>query len=251
MPDLTIILLLSIILGISYMVETCFGFGSNVIALGLGLLIVPLQMILPVLVLIGILQSFWNMIRSHDRIQWRILLRNIIPLTIPGMALGILLRDHCNETLLVGVLGLFILILAAFEIKVLGSHTAENRPLPLRSAFAFLLTGGIFQGLFASGGPAIVYYAGRKIEDPAEFRSTLSSLWQILNIPLLFSFWASGQISLSTIKLTGFLLPSFFLGALIGTKLSFRGKAFKLATWLMLFFIGAFQTCKSAFYFLK
>ena len=251
MLDNATIFILIFILAFSYATETCLGFGSNVIALSIALFFVPLQTILPVLILIGVLQSFWNMFRSHETIQWRMILINILPVAFPAMILGIFLRDQGNALLLVGLLGFSIVLLATLEIKFLVSYPHEIRPLSFYTATTFVLVGGLFHGLFASGGPPIVYYAGRKITDPSEFRSTLSTLWQILNIPLLFSFWINGQIGLPEIKLSGILLPGFIIGATIGTMLKFKTTTFKLLTWCMLLFVGFAQIGKSIFSFIK
>jgi uncharacterized membrane protein YfcA len=159
-----------------------------------------------------------------------------------GLAAGILLRDYASEILLIAVLGLFIIVTSTLELIALYRSTGVQRvPLSRWISVPVILAGGLFQGLFASGGPPIVYYAGREIDDPAEFRSTLSVLWLILNIALLISMWAAGQARVITLELAALVLPGFIAGVVIGSFIKMKSRAFKAATWGMLLIIGIVQ----------
>jgi len=232
---------LALILVLAHSVETYLGFGSTIIALSLGLFLLPLETLLPVLVTVGILQSAWLIVRWHSHIRWRLILISILPLAAAGMAAGILLRDYASEALLVALLGVFIVVVSTLELIAL--YRSNVRQLPLRRwvTVPVILAGGLFQGLFASGGPPIVYYAGREIDDPAQFRSTLSVLWLILNIALLITLWAGGQAGVLTLELAALVLPGFIAGVVIGSFIKMKSRTFKAATWAMLLIIGIVQ----------
>ena len=237
----TDIAILALILVLANAVETYLGFGSTIIALSLGLFLLPLETLLPLVVTVGILQSAWLIARWHSHIRWRLILVSILPLAAAGMAAGILLRDYASETLLVALLGVFIVVVSTLELIAL--YRSNMRQLPLRRwvAVPVILAGGLFQGLFASGGPPIVYYAGREIDDPAQFRSTLSVLWLILNIALLITLWAGGQAGVLTLELAALVLPGFIAGVVIGSFIKMKSRTFKAATWAMLLIIGIVQ----------
>jgi uncharacterized membrane protein YfcA len=238
----TDIAILALILVLAHSVETYLGFGSTIIALSLGTFLFPIAILLPALVTVGTLQSLWLIIRWHRHIRWRIILVGILPLAAVGLAAGILLRDYAGETLLIMLLGLFIIITSTLElVAMFRSSSAARAPLNRWIAAPIIFAGGLFQGLFASGGPPIVYYAGREIEDAAEFRSTLSVLWLILNLALLGSLWAGGQANLLTLELAALVLPGFITGVIIGSLIKLKSKAFKAATWAMLLIIGIIQ----------
>jgi len=238
-PDIAI---LALILVFAHAVETYLGFGSTIIALSLGIFLFPIDILLPALVTMGTLQSLWLIMRWHRHIRWRIILVGILPLAILGLAAGILLRDYASETLLIVLLGLFIVVTSTLELIALSrSDAASHTPLRRWIAVPVIFAGGLFQGLFAAGGPPIVYYAGRKIDDPAQFRSTLSVLWLILNLALLTSMWAGGQAGVLTLELAALVFPGFIVGIVIGSFIKMKSKAFKAATWAMLLIIGIIQ----------
>ncbi len=241
----TDIAILALILVLAHSVETYLGFGSTIIALSLGIFLFPIETLLPALVTIGSLQSIWLIIRWHRHIRWRIILVSILPLAVVGLAAGILLRGYASETLLIILLGLFIVVTSSLELVALfRSSTAPRKRLRYWIAAPVIFAGGLFQGLFAAGGPPIVYYAGREIEDPAQFRSTLSVLWLILNLALLGSLWAYGQASVITLELAALALPGFIVGVIIGSFIKLEARAFKAATWAMLLLIGIIQLAR-------
>jgi len=237
----TDIAILALILVLGHTVETYLGFGSTIIALSLGIFLFPMETLLPALVTIGSLQSIWLIARWHSHIRWRVILVGILPLSAAGMAAGILLRDYASETLLIAVLGLFIVVTSTLELISLYRSDVRRAPLKYYIAVPVIFIGGLFQGLFASGGPPIVYYAGREIDDPAQFRSTLSVLWLILNLALLITMWAGGQANLLTLELAALVFPGFVIGVVIGSFIKMKSRSFKAATWSMLLIIGIVQ----------
>ena len=57
--DILSLILLAAILIFAHTVETVLGFGATMIAIALGIYILPLDFLLPVLVILAILQSAW------------------------------------------------------------------------------------------------------------------------------------------------------------------------------------------------
>jgi uncharacterized protein len=237
----TDIAILALILVLAHSVETYLGFGSTIIALSLGIFLFPIETLLPALVTIGTLQSVWLIIRWHGHIRWRVILVSILPLAAVGLAAGILLRGYASEILLVALLGIFIVVVSTLELVALYRSNIKQPPLSRWVSAPVIFAGGLFQGLLASGGPPIVYYAGRVIDDPAQFRSTLSVLWLILNLALLISMWAGGQAGVITLELATLVLPGFIAGVVIGSFIKMESRTFKAATWAMLLLIGIAQ----------
>ncbi len=113
-----------------------------------------------------------------------------------------MIRDYANETVLIIVLGAFIILVSAVELIGLYIRKSAAGPLPRYLAVPVILGGGILHGLFATGGPVIVYYAGREIREPQAFLGTLAVLWLILNVVLYATMWISGKCR-SAIAATG------------------------------------------------
>ena len=239
------ILLLALVLVLAQSIETILGFAGTIIALSLGLFIFPLEILLPTLVTIGLLQSTWLIIRWHSHIRWKMLLASILPLAIAGLAAGILVRGYVNANVLMVLLALFIIAISAIELSALFRQGPSAGPLNRFLGWLVVFTGGVFHGLFATGGPIIVYYCGREINDPAQFRSTLSFLWLILGAALMISLWINHQADVRSLQLAAATLPGFILGIVIGSLIHLEAKGFKIMTWSMLLVIGIIQLVKT------
>jgi uncharacterized membrane protein YfcA len=244
-PDITSILLLALILVLAHVVETTLGFGDTIISLAFGLFLFPLEVLLPALVALAILQSTWLVIRWHRQVNWRLLLITILPLAFVGMLGGILIRDYANETALIVLLGVFIVLVSAVELIGLHIRKSAAGPLPRYLAVPVILGGGILHGLFATGGPVIVYYAGREIREPQAFLGTLAVLWLILNVVLYATMWAGGSAGVQSLQLAATVSPGFIVGVVIGSLIKVKELTFKTLTWSVLFIVGMIQLIRA------
>lgn len=233
-------LILNCILVLAHSAETILGFGATIIALAIGIYIFRLQTLLPTLVILGLLQSIWLVMRWFHYIEWRILWRHILPVSGAGMIIGMLSREYISEGQLRLILGAFIIVISALELIRLFSKTAERGELRWYYSFPLLIAGGIFHGLFATGGPLIVYYASRQLQRQESFRATLSTLWLILNTALLIGFVMGKQVDLETLKTTALVLPGLAVGITLGNFIRVNEFIFKVMTYIILFFSGLF-----------
>jgi uncharacterized protein len=238
------IFFLGCILILAHTAETILGFGSTLIALSLGLHLLPLETLLPVLVSLGLLQSIWLVGRWFRYIDWTVLLLTILPLAAIGMVAGIFSREIADENTLKMVLGGFILIISSAELANLFIKKRTGGPLIWYFSLPLLIGGGIFHGLFASGGPPIVYYASRRLMTQHTFRATLSMLWLVLNTGLVITFLAGGQMDLAKAGITVMVLPGFVIGIVVGSLVHVKEFWFKGLTYLLLFFSGLFLIIK-------
>lgn len=223
MPPLeptTLTLLLAVVVA-AQIVETVAGFGATVIALALGAHLVPIEPLIVTLVLIGLLQSTWLVLRGRVHIRLRLLLTRVLPFCALGLGGGNLVFHHVDASVLKGVLGLFVVVFSSWRLWQLFTRKDLTTLSPLVGA-GFLTAGGFFHGLLASGGPLVVYYASRTIPDRHAFRSTLSTLWLVLNTTLLVSFALHGQLARPSITLAVALLPAVGVGILVGEVLHER-----------------------------
>ena len=244
-PDITSIILLALVLVLAHLVETTLGFGDTIISLAFGLFLFPLEVLLPALVALAILQSTWLVIRWHRQVNWRLLLITILPLAALGMVLGIFIRSYAHETLLIIVLGVFIMLVSAVELIGLYMRKSAAGPLPRYLAVPVIVGGGIFHGLFATGGPLIVYYAGREIREPQAFLGTLAVLWLILNVTLYITMWIGGSAGVQSLQLAAVVLPGFIAGVAIGSFIRVKELTFKTLTWSVLFIVGMIQLTRA------
>ncbi len=230
--------LLGCILVLAHTVETTLGFGSTLIALALGIHLLPLETLVPMLVVLGLLQSLWLVGRWFRHIDWKVLLLNILPLAAAGTAIGIFSREIAAENTLKAILGGFIIIVSLAELAVLFIRKTPSGELRWFFGLPLLIGGGIFHGLFATGGPPIVYYASRRLMTQQSFRATLSMLWLVLNTGLAITFLAGGQLDGNKAVMTAAVLPGLAAGVLLGSFIRVKEFWFKGLTYLFLFFTG-------------
>ena len=225
--------------------ETILGFGATLIALALAIHLLPLGTLIPVLVILGLLQSIWLVARWFRYIDWRTLLLQILPIAGAGMIIGILSREMADEGLLKIILGAFIIVVSLAELAVLFIRRIASEGLRWYYRIPLLVGGGIFHGLFATGGPPIVYYASRQFQAQERFRATLSMLWLILNVGLLAGFLIAGQLDVDKLEITALVLPGLIIGIIVGSLIRVREFWFKVLTYILLFFAGLFLLIQS------
>ncbi len=238
-PFLIRLFLLVLILVFAHTVETVLGFGSTIIAMALAIYVFPLETLLPVLVILGLLQSIWLVGRWFRHIQWRVLVVKILPATIVGMIIGIYYRTQvANITQLLIILAIFIMAVSVMEIVLIYKTRAAGGSLVWYLGIPILVVGGIVHGIFATGGPLIVYYCSRELKEPADFRATISTLWLILNVALVGNLYSAGQINIDTLTITGIVLPGLIAGIVLGSFMKFRTLVFKVLIYAILFIAG-------------
>jgi hypothetical protein len=86
----------------------------------------------------------------------------------------------------------------------------------------------------------VVYVLGRRVDDKAQFRATLSVLWLVLNLTLVIGYAADDKLSSTTFTTTLLLAPALVLGLLLGERLHHRVPAtfFRNVVYAMLLAAG-------------
>lgn len=213
-------LLLGAFILLAYTVEAVTGFGSIVIALSLGALVLPIPELLPVLVPLNIFQSGYLTFRYRDRIHLPTLVKLILPLMAAGTAIGYLLRPALEGAALKTLFGLLVLWFAGRELWRMrrGAESARHGPLVTRG---LMLAAGVTHGLFASGGPLLVYGLAGTALDKARLRATLIAVWLSLNGMLTVIFLADGSLVPSLPRIASYL-PVVLAGLIAGEWLHRR-----------------------------
>ena len=237
-------LYLMIIVFISNMTEAIAGFGATIIAVILGAQFYQMEDLIPTLVPLNVLLSSLIVWRYHRDIDQKELWTRVVPFTALGLPLGLALFQITPGPYLKGAFGLIVFGLAAFElakrVRQVVIHPTQ-KPWKLWQAVPILISGGIMQGLYASGGPFVVYYTSRAISNKSRFRATLSALWLVLNWIVMGTLFATEKIDVTTLKQSAMLLPSVLLGMFFGVRIHdcVSESTFKTAVYLLLAIAGA------------
>jgi uncharacterized membrane protein YfcA len=202
----------------AYTVQTATGFGSTLICVTFGAHLLGLEEVIRLAVPISFLQTGYIVVRHGDGIQWRLLIRRVLPLMAVGMGIAFVLLARVRGSWLGLLFGVIVLALSTRDLHRLRSANpaALDAPISRPASVAALLSAGIIHGIYASGGPMLVYAIGREGLTKKAFRSTLSMIWIVLNAVLIGRFLLLGAYDRSVVQDLLILLPTVPLGILAG-----------------------------------
>ncbi|WP_431484822.1 sulfite exporter TauE/SafE family protein [Pseudomonas solani] len=222
----------------AYGLEAVTGFGSTVVALSLGALLLPIGQLLPVLVPLNLLMSGYLAWRYRHLADGPLLLGGILPAMLAGTLLGYALLPWLEVAALKQGFGVLILWFALRELW----RQRHERPRGHSPAWMTRLqigAGGICHGLFASGGPLLVYALAGTPLCKARLRATLACVWLSLNGLLSLAFLVDGRLAPALPHLALYL-PLLVLGVAAGEWLHHRvaERHFRSLTYLLLCLCG-------------
>jgi len=227
-------------------VEAITGFGGMITAITLAAYVFDIEYIVPVLIPVNLVVSYYIVARHWRHVQRRELLTRLVPLACIGFPVGIALFYVVQGPWLKIVYGAFVVVLSCFEIyaslRVRASKAPAPRPISRLKGAALLISGGLMQGLYCTGGPLFVIYTSRKIPDKWQFRSTLSMLWVIVNTMILAGHSIGGAVNLDTMHTSLAVIPCMALGVAAGEYLHSRidQQRFRLLVFCLLCFSGIY-----------
>jgi uncharacterized membrane protein YfcA len=230
---------LAAVVGLAYTVQTASGFGAMLVSVTLGAHFVPIAMLVPLVVPLSFLQCGYVAIRHHDRVRWRLLAREVLPLVGVGTVAGLVIAGHVQADELRFVLAWLVVGLAGWELtrRLVRRAAAAAAPLPLLARIPLLLGAGVMHGIYGTGGPLVVYVLGRGGHDKAALRSTLTVVWLVLNVLLITQFARTNRLSWSS----AWLVPTAVVGTGLGEALHRRidQRRFELAIFALLAVAGS------------
>ena len=223
MPDILLSpwALVAVFVLIAYTTEAMTGFGSIVIALSLGALVLPLDTLMPVLVPLNLLLSGYLSLRYRRLVHWRLLLRGILPLMAAGTLAGYLARPWLGQDLLQTLFGVLIMVFSVRELWRLRRGPAAVAVHGVWWGRMWMLLAGVTHGLYASGGPLLVYALSGVTLDKSRFRATLIMVWFTLNCLLTLGYATQGTLQMVWPQLAA-LAPVVLAGIVLGEVLHHR-----------------------------
>jgi len=222
---------------IASLVRAIFGFGEALIAVPLLALFLPIQIAVPLAVLVSVAIAAVVVVQDWRKIHLRSAAW-LLPPTFVGIPLGIWLLRGPHQNLLKAALAILILAFAAYSLlgkrKLYLAH--ESRPWLLACGFL----AGVLGGAYGINGPPLVVYGAMRRWSPQHFRATLQAYFLPASAVGIIGYALSG---LWTRPLTHYFLislaaaiPATLLGGLVNRRL--RGEAFLRFVYIGLLCIG-------------
>ncbi|HET6415606.1 MAG TPA: sulfite exporter TauE/SafE family protein [Polyangiales bacterium] len=230
-------LLFALVVVTAYAVQTATGFGATLVSVTIGAQLMGIEEVIRLMVPLSFLQTGYIAIRHRDGIDWSLLLKRILPLMAVGMSLAFLLLTRVGGPWLGLAFGFIVLGLSGRDLYLLrAAGTAVAKPVARAASVAAILSAGVIHGIYASGGPMLVYAVGREGLSKKAFRSTISMVWIALNLVLVARFLLAGDYDRKVALDVLMLVPAVPLGILLGEWVHHRvdERAFKMAVLLLL-----------------
>ncbi len=216
-------------------VRALSGFGGALILVPLLTMIWDLQTAAPSMAMINLIPGLVIVFYHRLGIKWSALWRVLLGMLI-GVPIGIYLLRSLDRNLMLISLGIFIIGYTLFTML------GPELPTVKRPVFGYVA--GVFVGLLggaynAPGPPAIVYGTMSRWQ-PAEFKSTLSSIFVLTGTTTLIFHYFNGFITPTVLYTVGWGLPGGLLGSYVGLKLSdyLDPDAFRRIVYVLLLLIG-------------
>ena len=230
---LTVIFLANIIQGIT-------GFAGTVLAMPFGIRLVGYEIAKPILNVLGLLSGIYVFAGNAKHVDRKELLK-IVSVMAAGIFMGIYIKDLFvgREQILYILLGTLIIVLALQGLyrtfrKEQTEHKASKWNIVL------LPLAGIVHGIFVCGGPLLISYLTKQIDEKTRFRATISTVWIFLNSIILVDDIRSGYWNVALIKTQLIAIPILFAGMYVGSKLVKRmsQELFMKITYILLVISG-------------
>jgi uncharacterized membrane protein YfcA len=201
-------LLAYIILGIS-------GFGSALVTIPLMVHFLPLQTVVPLVVMVDFLATVTTGLRFREHVEL-VELRLLIPSVIIGILGGVTLLAMLPRHATLVSLGMFVTVYGIYRLAAKAPATGISRWWGIPTG----LIGGLIGGLFGVGGPIYAAYMTARIPDVSRMRATLSALFSFSTGLRVLVYLVSG-LMLQTEVWWAFLLllPAMPIGLAIGHRL--------------------------------
>ncbi|HJW04187.1 MAG TPA: sulfite exporter TauE/SafE family protein [Azospira sp.] len=213
LPSPTALAVAALALVAAYTIFTLVGFGSAMVASAPLAAVMPVPRVIPLLALLdcaGAATRGWRQRRHIDRQQ----LLRLLPTMALGQGLGIALLGRLPTVWLGAALGLFILLYGAWGLV----QPAPPRLL-LRWGWACGVIGGVFGGLFGSGGFLYAAYLSRQPLERETFRATQAVLMALSTGLRVLLCALTGLIDPKLLGLALLAVPPMLLGTWLGHHL--------------------------------
>ena len=226
------------------LVRSTFGFGESLVAVPLFLLFIPLEIAVPLSVLMSILVALIVIVQDHEHIHFNSA-KWLIIFAVIGIPLGLMILIYGNELYVKIGLGLLIILYSTYSIFWKSGITLKTD-----NKFWLFICGflsGVLGGAYGLNGPPLVVYGNMRNWSAKHFRATLQAYFLPASSIASIGYFAKGLIT--TELLMYFLVavpaivPAVFLGRYINHKIT--GNSFFKYVYIGLMAIGIFLIINS------
>lgn len=212
----TTLLTVAFAVTLGFFVRAVAGFAAALIALPIMFLVLPPEQAVGLLAVYFFAFSLVMMYRHKNLLRKDMLLKMGIAI-LAGMIVGVAFLSWLPGAILLKLLGGFILCYLGYKY-VLRDRTDLFERLGLVTGFV----GGVFSGIYASGGSLYITYLHNRFNDADLLRANAIGVLGVADLLRLPLFINQGFISGNVLWLALMVLPCFCLAVYAGHKLHNR-----------------------------
>ncbi len=200
----------------AYTVFGLTGFGAAMVAVPILVQFIPLQFVVPMLLLLDLVTTALVGMRNWNSVSRPELLR-LLPFMMVGVALGTTVLAKVESRWLLIGLGLFVLMMTG---RALLKSSARTEAVARGWSVPAGVVGGVFSALFGTGGPVYTMYLSRRLPQIDAFRSTIAAVILFSALVRLAAFAGSGLLQQGDLlRSAAFAVPFSLVGLAIGSRL--------------------------------
>jgi hypothetical protein len=216
----------------AYTVFGLTGFGAAMVAVPILVQFIPLQFVVPMLLLLDLVVTTLVGLRNRSSVSRPELLR-LIPFMMVGVALGTTVLAKVESRWLLVGLGLFVLAMTA---RALTASSARMEAAAKGWSVPAGVIGGVFSALFGTGGPVYTIYLSRRLPEIDAFRSTIAAVILSSAVVRLLAFAGGGLLQQGDLwRSAAFAMPFSLAGLALGSCLRRRVSAEAVRRALLIF----------------
>lgn len=230
---------MAIVIAIMFMytfVGICAGFGGALTTMPLITLLLPLKMAAPMSVIVGTATALYATWLSRKETNWKSALVLIL-FSFAGIPVGIYALSYLPDHIMKVGLGSFLILYSFYSLFIPRLPVYDKNWI----AMPIGVIAGALGSAFSTNGPPVVIYGMLRNLAPAAFRGTLNAFFTANNIAIIGGLTTSGILTISTLKLVLFCVPTMILGSLVGQYVHKRipVNVFRVMVFLLLIASGA------------
>jgi uncharacterized membrane protein YfcA len=211
------------VLVISFMaslIRSTFGFGESLIAVPLFSLFLPIEVAVPLSVLLSVIIALIVVVQDHKSIhlssaKW------LIVFALPGIPLGVVILLYGSELLVKLGLGALVILYSLYAL--LGKKSLGLRNDSMLWLFICGFLSGVFGGAYGINGPPLVVYGNMRRWSARHFRATLQAYFLPASLIGMIGYFLKGLLSVAVLNYflisLPAIIPAIFLGRHFNHKL--------------------------------
>ncbi|GAA4795086.1 hypothetical protein GCM10023231_24330 [Olivibacter ginsenosidimutans] len=231
---------------IATLVRSTFGFGESLVAVPLFLLFIPLEIAVPLSVLLSITVALVVVVQDHRQIhlssaKWLILF------ALLGIPIGILILLYAQAYWVKISLGALIIAYATYALY--GKNTIHLKTDHKWWLFICGFLSGILGGAYGLNGPPLAIYGNMRRWTATYFRATLQAYFLPASLIGAFGYFINGLMNYTVLHYFLISLPALFPAIFLGRYLNqkFKDASFFNYVYIGLIAIGAFLIINAVF----